>query len=222
MYMTSQYETNIWSTHVNIVRLAEPISRCVRRQTQVFKIEGIVCKRFLPSPPPPPSFIFWLSFHFSRGQNRSRSFLRNQMETLATQAIYIEDIWFALPKYVQINFSLTSLLARPPQLLSFFEVKTIHCSTLLVEFSIDIACSEKKRNDTWIYEDNKKTMDFKNRLKQWIYPSRSLWIAGRPDSTLFGVVDDTTTTKFTGRACAVYCNSLPVVVEVLKFPNKIF
>ena len=53
----------------NIVRLAEPISRCQR--TQVFKIEGFVCKRFLPSPPPPPSFIFWLSFHFSRGQNRS-------------------------------------------------------------------------------------------------------------------------------------------------------
>ena len=53
--MTSQYETS-WSTHVNIVRLAQPI-------------EGFVCKRFLPSPP--PSFIFWLSFHFSRGQNRS-------------------------------------------------------------------------------------------------------------------------------------------------------
>ena len=33
-----------------------------------------VCKRFLPSPSPPPSFIFCLSFHFSRGQNReSRS-----------------------------------------------------------------------------------------------------------------------------------------------------
>ena len=43
-------------------------------RSQVFKIEGFVCKRFLPSPPPPPSFIFWLSFHFSRGQNRkSRS-----------------------------------------------------------------------------------------------------------------------------------------------------
>ena len=69
--MTSQYETNLWSTHVNIVRLAEPIRRCVRWRTQVFKIEGFVCKRFLPSPPPPPSFIFWLSFHFSRGQNRS-------------------------------------------------------------------------------------------------------------------------------------------------------
>ena len=69
--MTSQYETNLWSTHDNTVRLAEPISRCVRWRTQVFKIEGFVCKRFLPSPPPPPSFIFWLSFHFSRGQNRS-------------------------------------------------------------------------------------------------------------------------------------------------------
>ena len=41
---------------------------------------------------------------------------------------------------------------------------------------------------------------------------------------MFGVVDDTTTTKFTSRACAVHCNSLPVVVDkavvvVLKFPN---
>ena len=26
---------------------------------------------FLPSPPSPPSFIFWLSFHFSGGQNWS-------------------------------------------------------------------------------------------------------------------------------------------------------
>ena len=58
-------------------------------------------------------------------------------------------------------------------------------------------------------------MDFKNRLKQWIYTCRSLWIAGRRDSTLFGVVDDTKTTKFTGRACAVLRNSLPVVVVVL-------
>ena len=40
--------------------------------------------------------------------------------------LYIKYIWFALPKYVQINLSLTSSLARPPQLLSFFEVKTIH------------------------------------------------------------------------------------------------
>ena len=43
-------------------------------------------------PSPPPSFIFWLSFHFSRGQNRSLSLLRNQTETLATQASRIADI----------------------------------------------------------------------------------------------------------------------------------
>ena len=36
----------------------------------------------------------------------------------------INDV--ALPQYLQINLSLTSSLARPPQLLSFFEVKTIH------------------------------------------------------------------------------------------------
>ena len=42
--------------------------------------------------------------------------------------LYIKDTWFALPKYVQISLSLTSSLARPPQLLSFFEVKTIHQS----------------------------------------------------------------------------------------------
>ena len=44
---------------------------------------------------------------------------------------------------------------------------------------------------------------------------------------MFGVVDDTTTTKFTSRACAVHCTSLPVVVDkavvvVLKFPNIAF
>ena len=60
-YMTYQYETNLWSTHVNIVRLAEPIRRYVRWWTQVFKFEGLVCKRFLPSfahPPPPPLLIY--------------------------------------------------------------------------------------------------------------------------------------------------------------------
>ena len=40
---------------------------------------------------------------------------------------------------------------------------------------------------------------------------------------MFGVVDETTTTKFARRACAVHCISLPVVVDevvvvVLKFP----
>ena len=44
---------------------------------------------FLPLSPP-PTFIFWLLFHFSRGQNPripflGLSLLRNQTETLATQ-----------------------------------------------------------------------------------------------------------------------------------------
>ena len=63
-------------TCILTVQLAQPIRCYVHWRTQVFKIEGFVCKRFLPSPSPPspPSFIFWLSFHFSRGQNReSRS-----------------------------------------------------------------------------------------------------------------------------------------------------
>ena len=63
-------------TCILTIQLAQPIRCHVLWRTQVFKIEGFV---FLPSfyspfPPPPPSFIFWLSFHFSRGQNReSRS-----------------------------------------------------------------------------------------------------------------------------------------------------
>ena len=45
---------------------------------------------FLRSPPPPPSFVFWLSPHFSRGKNtESLSLLPNPTETLATQAIYL-------------------------------------------------------------------------------------------------------------------------------------
>ena len=42
-----------------------------------------------------------------------------------------------------------------------------------------------------------------------LYLPISLWIARRHDFTLFGVVEDTTGTKFAGRACAVHCNSIP-------------
>ena len=95
---SSQYETNFWSTHDNIVRLTEPIRRCVCWRTQVFKIEGFVCKRFLPSPPPSPHFlIFWLLFHFSRGQNReSRSAVFLYSETkrkLLLRGLHI-GTWF--------------------------------------------------------------------------------------------------------------------------------
>ena len=95
---SSQYETNLWLTHVNTVRLAEPIRHCVRWRTQVFKIKGFVCKRFLPSPPPPPTFIFWLLFHFSRGQNReSRSSVFLCSETKRKRLL--RRLWF-----MQYNF----------------------------------------------------------------------------------------------------------------------
>ena len=51
------------------------------------------------SSPPPPPFIYWLSFHFSRGQRipfLGLSLLRNQTETLATQASVIQT-WLVEP-----------------------------------------------------------------------------------------------------------------------------
>ena len=42
--------------------------------------------------------------------------------------LYIKDIWFVWPKYVQMNLSLMSSLARPAQLGVVFEVNTIHQS----------------------------------------------------------------------------------------------
>ena len=52
--MTSQYETNLWSTHVNIVRLAEPIRRCVRWRTR-----GVRLQAFPSFPSPSPLFHFF-------------------------------------------------------------------------------------------------------------------------------------------------------------------
>ena len=73
----------------------------------------------------------------------------------------------------------------------------------------------------------KKYKALEKSLKTGSYTCRSLWIAGRRESTVFGVVDDTTTTKFVNRACAVHGISLPVVVDkvvvvVLKFPIVTF
>ena len=38
--------------------------RSLANADRIFQIEGFVCKRFLPSPPSSPTFIFWLLFHF--------------------------------------------------------------------------------------------------------------------------------------------------------------
>ena len=86
----------IWSTHVNIVQLAEPISRYmyVHWRMQVFKIEGFVCKHFLSSPPPSPVSSIWLLFisHMARESGSSGlSLLRT--ETLATQATQETRSW---------------------------------------------------------------------------------------------------------------------------------
>ena len=61
----------------------------------------------------------------------------------------------------------------------------------LAEFSVNIACQEtkalEKRKDTWIYEEKK--------CKEHLKPAEACE-ARRRDSTEFGVVDETTTTKF--------------------------
>ena len=54
---------------------------------------------FLPSPPPPPSFIFWLSFHFSRGQNR---------KSHSSVFLYSETKWKRLLR--RLDFSHTPIL----------------------------------------------------------------------------------------------------------------
>ena len=64
--------------------------------------------------------------------------------------LYIKDIWFAWPKYVQINLSLTSSLDRPAQLSVVFEVKQFISQI----FNRHRLLAEK-RKDTWIYEVKK-------------------------------------------------------------------
>ena len=73
------------------------------------------CLQAFPSfPPPPPTFIFWLLFHFSRGQNRSRilflglSLLLNLTEMLATQASLFFTV-FLTAKSLSQNISITLL-----------------------------------------------------------------------------------------------------------------
>ena len=66
----------------------------------VFKIEGFVCKRFLPFFPT-PSPLFYLR-HFSRGLV-PRSLLLNRTETLATQAIPLIKIFTEFTAIARIS-----------------------------------------------------------------------------------------------------------------------
>ena len=52
-----------------------------------------------------------------------------------------------------------------------------------------------------------------SKKKSGFPPAKGCGLQDDVIATLFVVVDVTTTTKFTIRACAVHCNSLPVVVD---------
>ena len=68
---TSRYETNLWSTHVNNVRLAEPIGLADERG---FQNPGVCLQAFpfFPSTSPLFFFVFFLFFFFgSRSISRA-------------------------------------------------------------------------------------------------------------------------------------------------------
>ena len=89
--MTSQYETNLWLTHVNIVRLAEPIRHCVRWRTRGVSLQSLQAFPSFASPSPLFHFLALVSF-LARSKPKipflGLSLLRNLTETLATQAIF--------------------------------------------------------------------------------------------------------------------------------------
>ena len=64
-----------WSydRHMSIINVAlvQPLTSSVRWRMEVFKIQGFVRKRFLPSPPPPPLSYFGSRPNFARAKYRS-------------------------------------------------------------------------------------------------------------------------------------------------------
>ena len=117
---TSRYETNFWSTQVNNVRLAEPIRRPVRWRAGFSKSRGLSARvSFFPLPP--LSFFVLVPF-LARPKQKipflCLSLLRNQTETLATQAIIILSLCnlFNVCKYLffctDINISKRILMLK--------------------------------------------------------------------------------------------------------------
>ena len=128
-------------------------------------------------------------------------------------------------KYVQINLSLTSSLARPLQVLSLFEVKSIHQSNFQ-----STSLVRRKKGTIPGFTRIRKCKGLKKIAENsGFIPAEACGL--QDDVILLSLASstiDTMTTKFTGRACAVQCNSLrptstdvdQVVVVVLKFPIK--
>ena len=75
-------------TYDRHMSIFQPITSSFRWRTEVFKIKGFVRKRFLRSPPPPPSFLFLLSPHFSRGRNAENPVFRSFLHGNACYAGY--------------------------------------------------------------------------------------------------------------------------------------
>ena len=84
----------LWLTNVNNIGLAQSITSSLRCQTEVFKIQGFVCKRFLPSPLPPPSFLFLVLAPFStqtkHRKSHSWSFFASKPHRNACYAGYLQ------------------------------------------------------------------------------------------------------------------------------------
>ena len=101
----------LWSTHVNKIRL----SRCLS------------ASGFLPSPPPPPPPLssFWLSHHFSRGQNTENPVSlictlgaqanQHLSHTLSLPVFYSE---FSLPRFKTPDWNRVTKMPRSRLFLS--------------------------------------------------------------------------------------------------------
>ena len=99
--------------------------------------------------------------------------------------LYFKDIWFAWPKYVQINLLLKSSLARPAQLSVVFEVNTIHRSN----FQSTSLVSRKKKG----YLDlrgEKIQSPWKMAWKQGVIPAEACGL--QDDVTLLCLASSTT------------------------------
>ena len=102
-----------------------------------FQNRGVYLQAFPSFPSPPPSFIFWLSFHFSRGQNRS-FFAPKPMETLSsTQAISFT--FFPLPLIFTSHWWPLAFLILSPRPQNFHvTLPTKKCLFCFLSLALDL------------------------------------------------------------------------------------
>ena len=122
--MTSQYETNLWSTHVNIVRLAEPIRRCVRWRTR-----GVCLQAFPSFPSSSPLFHFFdRSSVFLCSETKRKRLLRrltdkkNYLGFATPRNVLKLFIWDKMGHAKFVSFRLSRLLDEVRLTGKFFEI----------------------------------------------------------------------------------------------------